>query len=337
MSDIPSTNEAFSTSLALPRYRHIGALWRRVCAFLVDGIVVGLAATFVASPFFEPLSRVGPWGPLLGFIMALPYYAILNSKIGDGQTLGKRLLDLQVIGADGNPISFGKSVLRYAVFAVPYYLGDVRFPATRTPWLVATLFPFIATCFTCATVYLIFFNRRTRQGVHDLSAGSYVCDADILDPVYAQPIWRIHWVILAGLMILVSTGGTILGNKIEQWGRFPNLLEDLRLIERWDGVQSASIEGVNWSKWGNGEKKKILVVNIFWAGETANAERFASEVAKQILHHDSTAAHHDLLRVVLQRGYDLGIARAHKSQSFEHTPDEWNQLFFGSAAQERSK
>ena len=92
-----------STVASIPAERRIGSLWRRFVAFLIDGIVVGIVGTVVALPFFDPLSRLGAWGRLLGFCLALPYYGILNSRIGNGQTLGKRWLSLQVVDARPGP------------------------------------------------------------------------------------------------------------------------------------------------------------------------------------------------------------------------------------------
>jgi hypothetical protein len=82
------------------------------------------------------------------------------------------------------------------------------------------------------------------------------------------------------------------------------LLEDVRLIEGLRGVQVAGAQGLNWSNWGNGEKKKILVINVYWTGKSADEESFADQVAKLILEHDLKVKEYDLLRVTIIRGYD---------------------------------
>jgi|SRR5579863_2355469 len=119
--------------------RAIAAPWRRVAAFGVDAVILFAAATLVALPFFEAFSRLGSWGPVVGFCLVLPYFAILDSGIGNGQTPGKRLMHVQVIDKNGATISPGKSVVRYTVFAVPYFLNELLLPLTRTPWAVSVL------------------------------------------------------------------------------------------------------------------------------------------------------------------------------------------------------
>jgi len=115
--------------------------------------------------------------PLIGFFLALPYFGILNSRAGNGQTIGKRLLSLQVVDCNGDTLSFSDSLLRYFVLAIPFYLGNVAFPVTRTPWIASALFTMVTFGGGAATAYLIAFNRRTRQGLHDLAVDSFVADA----------------------------------------------------------------------------------------------------------------------------------------------------------------
>jgi hypothetical protein len=155
-------------------------------------------------------------------------------------------------------------------------------PTTRTPRLVSFLVSLVIFGVGGATIYLVLFNRRTRQGIHDLAVGSYVANAGKVGPLKVQPIWKMHWVILGSLLLLGSLGTEILGNKLSKWGPFPQMLEDVQLIEGMEGVQSAGVQDLRY--WGAETKKKILVINLYWTGKSANEEAFADQVAKLILH-----------------------------------------------------
>jgi len=243
-------------------------------------------------------------------------------------------MHLQVIDKNGTTISFGKSVVRYAVFAVPYYVNEILLPTSRTPWVVSALLSLLIFGVGGTTLYLMLFNRHTRQGIHDLAIGSYVADADKSGPLQIEPIWKIHWVILGSLLLVLSLGTEILGKKLAKSGSFPQLVEDVRLIERTEGVQVAGVQDLNWSNWGSGEKKTILVINVYWTGKSADEQAFADQVAKLIIEHDSKVKEHDLLRVIMIRGYDLGIAHAQVSHPYERTPAEWNARLFGTSPAE---
>jgi len=324
----PIASDPLSVDKTLPPDRTIGALWRRLVAFAVDGIVVGSVGITITLPFFETFSRLGWWGPLVGFCLALPYFAILNSGIGNGQTLGKRWMHLRVIDKTGNTISFWKSVIRYSVFAVPYFLNEMTLPATRTPWAVSALVAVVVAAVGGATLYLVLFNRHTRQGIHDLAVGSYVADADKDGSLKIEPIWGGHWAILGLLLIALFLGTGVLGDKLAQWGSFPQLLEDVRLVEGMEGVQAAGVQDLNTASSGSGEEKKILVINVHWAGKSAEKQVFADQVAKLIIEHDPTVKNHDQLKITVIRGYSLGIARYQVSYYYQHTPAEWNARLF---------
>ncbi len=333
----PIASDPLSAEKALPPDRTVGALWRRVVAFAIDGIVVGLVGIAITLPFFETFSRLGSWGPLVGFCLALPYFAVLNSCIGNGQTLGKRLTHLRVIDKTGNTISFWRSVVRYSVFAVPYFLNEMTLPTTRTPWVVSTLVAVVVAGVGGATLYLVLFNRHTRQGIHDLLIGSYVADAGKDGFLKMEPIWGGHWAILGFLLIALFLGTGVLGDKLAQWGPFPQLLEDVRLVEGMEGVQAAGVEDLNTSNSGSGEKKKILVINVHWAGKSAERQAFADQVAKLIIEHDPTVNEHDQLKITVIRGYSLGIAHAQVSYYYQHTPAEWNARLLGAGEPPASK
>lgn len=314
--------------------RSIGSFWRRVFAFFLDGLVVGIAVSLIALPLFNPLSRLGAWGRLIGFALALPYFAVLNSNIGHGQTLGKRWMRLQVVDEGGIPISFRSSVLRYVVLWAPFFLNQILLPTSRIPWIVMFLLVIAIFGLGGATLYLVIFNRRTRQGVHDLAAGSYVVSADSAGPVKVLPTWIGHWLILGVSCLIFFVAGFIFQKRISRFGPFPELLDDLRLIESLKDVQAANIQDLTSSSWKTAEKKKILVVNVFWSGRPGDESVFASRVAKAIFQQDLRAQQHDIVRIVIVRGYDLGIAHAQVTRGYEHSPTEWSNVLVGNSSPE---
>ena len=109
---------------------------------------------------------------------------------------------------------------------------------------VFTLISITVSVVMGATMYLIVFNRPRRQGVHDLAVGSFVADADMIGPLKLEPTWKMHWVILAVLAILLFASGKLVENRLEKWGPMPQLLADVRLVEGMDGVQRARGSGL---------------------------------------------------------------------------------------------
>ena len=121
----------------------------------------------------------------------------MDSKIGNGQTLGEKLLKLRVTDAQTDPISAGRAVVRSAVFLVPYLLIGLTVPVTRTPWIVSCILSAITVGIGGTTLYILISCRETRQGLHDLATGCYVVSADSEGPVELRPVSHAHWAIVA--------------------------------------------------------------------------------------------------------------------------------------------
>ena len=101
------------------------------------------------------------------------------------------------------------------------------------------------------------------------------------------------------------------------------MLDDVRLVEGVNGVQRAGAQGLR-SGFGGTEMKATLVISVFWSGSSGEEEAFADRIGKMVLQKDPTARVHDAIRVVVVRGYNIGIAHARVTHAFEHTPAEWS-------------
>jgi uncharacterized RDD family membrane protein YckC len=311
--------------------RHVASFWRRFFAFLLDGIIINVLGSIIGLFFFDSLSRLGPWGRFVGFLVVLPYFAFFESRLGDGQSIGKRLLGLRVVNSHGTTISLEESLLRYFVFAIPIFLNSLALPISRTPWFVFPLLAILVFGVGGATLYLLIFNRNTRQGLHDLAAGTYVVEARQTGPVEANGIWKFHWIILGSLALVLTPAAAILGKKFTESGVFPQLLQDVRLIEIMDGAQRAGAQDAHRINVGSSDRERTLVITIFVTPDSPDGQAFADQIAKTILENDRTSEQYARLNIVIMHGYDLGFASGWRSNSFSLTPAEWNQRIAGTS------
>ena len=185
-----------------PPPRAIAGFWRRLLAMLVDSMILGIAGLVIAYPFRDQLVHWGPWGRLLGFVVALGYFGCLNSKLAGGQTPGKRLLKVKVVDAAGAPLSLGRSLVRFLPLGAAWFLNGLPLPssAAEIP-VVGYLLSIAVFGVGLSIVYLYVFNRRTRQSLHDLLVGSYVVKADANSEVRAQRPWAAHYAVCATLLV----------------------------------------------------------------------------------------------------------------------------------------
>ncbi|MGC2297751.1 MAG: hypothetical protein WA476_03040, partial [Acidobacteriaceae bacterium] len=167
---------------------------------------------------------------------------------------------------------------------------------------------------------------HTHQGLQDLAAGTYVIDVGSVGPVTTRPIWKMHWVIggilLANLCIgAVAFSGQLLG------GPFPQLLRDVKAVEQIPGVQRASAR--SWITLSHREIKPDLIIQAFWTENSEDEDSVANQVAGSILESDPAAGQYGNIRIVITRGYDLGITHSWQSQTITQTPAAWRELLYG--------
>ena len=73
----------------------ISGFWRRIGAFVIDSILLGLLGLLLGLFLEDFFVEIGGWGRFIGFVIAILYFGEMNSKVADGQTIGKKALKNQ--------------------------------------------------------------------------------------------------------------------------------------------------------------------------------------------------------------------------------------------------
>ncbi len=115
--------------------------WRRLVAVIVDAIILG-----VVQGILVLATGLAPAGIYLVNVTGIAYY--IGFWAWRGQTPGKMALGVKIVRADGSPIGFGRSILRYIGYIASAIILGIGF-------------------------LMIAFDRR-KQGLHDKIAGTYV-------------------------------------------------------------------------------------------------------------------------------------------------------------------
>lgn len=84
---------------------------------------------------------------------------------------------------------------------MPYFLNGAH---VSQQWMMSwfgIVFSVLVFGFGASIIYLFLFNRRTRQSLHDLIAGSFVLKSDAPEGPVTVKIWRGHYVVVAILLM----------------------------------------------------------------------------------------------------------------------------------------
>lgn len=310
----------------LAAVRTISGFWKRLLAFILDSLLLGLAGFVLGLFLFDFFAKLGGWGRLFGFCVTLLYFGLLNSSIGRGQTIGKRIMKIEVVDKDGNHISPARSFLRYTVLGAPFFLNNALIPPSIVVSPIGYIIGIIVFGFSGAIIYLYIFNRRTRQSLHDLAAGTFV--ANTLPKGQMQPgsVWRGHSVVV-GVCFLAALAFCLISRSLSQKGVFPELLDVQGSIQSSGKVHGATVlVGKGW-RITDGTRRETTFIrsNAFLKTRPDDYETAAREIGSIILRQYPDVMNKGMLIVTVTYGYDIGIARAWRGYSIWESPQQWRE------------
>jgi uncharacterized RDD family membrane protein YckC len=292
---------------------------RRLGAFAIDVLVIGLVGVIAGYFLFDQFVRLGGWGRVLGFALALVYFGFLNSSIRNGQTVGKRALGIKVVDANGATLPLGKSMLRFLPLGIPWILNNAAFPQE---WLLSPMMYVLSLAIFglgLALVYLFFFNRPTRQSVDDLLVDSFVVNSGAAGPVSASPLRRVHVIVVAALFV-VSAALPLFAKRLIAQEPFAGLMDSLNAVYTEPLVTHTTVSK-GWSSSG-GVKTTYLQVMANIRERRTDDQELAKSLASKVLAADPSARTLDVIQVVLVYGYDIGIASGSLSYTHNFSPDK---------------
>ncbi|MCC7450943.1 MAG: RDD family protein [Anaerolineae bacterium] len=131
--------------------QELAGIGQRFIALVIDGIILGVIGAIVGAVIpgttIQGANGVSTTGPIVSFIIGLFYYWYFLTQ-RNGQTPGKKIMNVRVVREDGAPLTFVHVLVRY----IGYTINSLVF---MLGWIWA------------------FFDSK-KQGWHDKLAGTIV-------------------------------------------------------------------------------------------------------------------------------------------------------------------
>ena len=301
----------------------ITGFWRRIGAFVIDSIVLGIVGYVLGLFFSTWFVEIGVWGRLIGFTIALLYFGTLNSNIFNGQTLGKKLLKIKVVNSDNETIGILKSFARYSIIGIPFFLNGAKFSdeVLFSPFMYLLSFLIFGGMF--GIIYLYVFNRNTRQSLHDVILGTYVVNIDTSNEDI-QPMWKPHLVVV-GILFIISGLIPVYTSNLAQEGSFQELLTAKTQVLKNNSIANIGIMYGSTSTYSStsGTKETTYIQGqVFLKKNELLNEILALETAKIIAQSYTETMQKDIVYIIFIYGYDIGIAAQWNFQSYQFKPSE---------------
>lgn len=305
---------------------NIAKFWTRVWALLIDSIILGVIGYLLGLTAQDFLVSIGNYGLLFGLFITVAYQTICNSKIGNGQTLGKRAMNLQVVDVNGDTIDIRKSFLRALILCVPYFTTNLTIPGFTDFSIVNIIKTIILASIEIGVVVIYIFNKQTRQSLHDLVVGTYVATNDRNEkPVILPSMTKTPFYFFGGLVTLLIGGAVF----IATWKapEIKNVLSIYSKVSNIDGVLNASV--FEKTSYVNNSKTTAYEANL-WVqnlpeGDLEN-DKAVRAVVQIILDNANSIDRFDVISISMTREFNIGIASQKLTKTISLTPSKWREI-----------
>lgn len=303
----------------------ISGFWRRIGAFFIDSVFLGIIGFLLGLVFKEQFVEIGGWGRLLGFAIALTYFGVMNSKITRGQTIGKKVLKIRVVNNNNQPIDILRSFIRYSILGTPFFLSGTHFTNEMMPslWIYPLSFVIFGGIFSI--IYLYIFNRVTRQSLHDLAVGTFVVNSNNDNQEVGEAIWRPHLLIVSGFFLIATIVPTFT-STLTQDEPFKGLLETQAALTKYPSVNYATVfDGTTtYSSIKKGTSTTTHINSqIFLKENSIDDVGLARNLAEIIVTNYPESLSKNTIQIELTYGYDIGIASFWNKHTHNFDPSEF--------------
>ena len=308
----------------------ISKFWPRIGAFLIDFIILGIFGFILGIIFEDFFVSLGQQGLLFGLLITLIYFSIGNSKISNGQTIGKKIVNIKTIDSNGNAISVQKSLARAIVLFTPYFLINYPIPGVDEITAINAFKETILISALIGIIVLFVANKSTRQSLHDLLLGTLVVNIkENEDPAEILPNSKIGIYLFTGLTVLLI--GYTTYNTMSRDSVVRNSKDVIERLDEIDGVLGVQATRNTTTFYGDEKSVTESYTLILHVKDIPNFADFEhSNIVKKAIQHlfeiKPELKELDIINIKLYRGFNIGIAKKHYSISSGKSPEEWTEM-----------
>ncbi|HNY29035.1 MAG TPA: RDD family protein [Candidatus Sumerlaeota bacterium] len=235
----PPRLEAESNSIEVRQpAQSLPGFWARAGAFALDAGLLTLFDYLLARQAYAWLYPMRWGAQVLAFLLVYVYFWIGSSRLMNGQTVGKHILELRTVGLDGQPLGWGAAARRaVGVFLIvgAYAVGlgwstgrdFVHFSEYgKGTFLVTVGFGMVTMAYALANAVFCALHPHKRS-LHDLASGALVVRAGEVERGVAFVAEREEWhatrvkLAIYPAVTLALLVGFLLGSQA--WEAWPKL------------------------------------------------------------------------------------------------------------------
>ncbi len=305
--------------------------WLRLLTDILDAIILGVIGFIISIPFRNILYGVGENGAWIGLLITFFYTGILQSYIGKGQSIAKKIFKIEVLSINGKFLSLQKSFLRYTVIALIFYNGWISTSITSMiPFLNNSIFSSVFSVimiflYVGGIVLLIF--HPLKRGIHDIIAGSIVIKKGCYDSIKLKAMNSIKKAkkayIVSGIFaiaLIILSFSFYLFPKNQSLNEVAGLYN---IISTQSNLTSVSVNH-NTFKSSDNTTKSINIIGFMKKIKFDNndiKEKEKKDVIQLVLENYNNLSQCDKITLTIRTGFNIGIASSYSREISSYNND----------------
>jgi uncharacterized RDD family membrane protein YckC len=295
---------------------------RRFAAFAVDMILIstiGYLSSFLFENFYM---KLGNYGKIIGAAAVLIYFGFFDSKIGKGQSIGKKLLKIKVVNKNSECISVLNGFIRSLwLFTVTLFNGFSLNNSKFIPIII--IIGTILFSIIFGEMYFFIFNKKTIQSLHDLYSNTFVVSTASEGEIEYKNSRKVLCcstiipLLILTLTICVSarTKNTFLGEYL----RIIDLIqEDLPVHQTTISKNFSTVKNTSGTT-----RQNYVLLNTYKDNKSDDDKELAVRIAQKAFDNNFAINDDEILSIVISSGFNIGIASKNRNQRFNGTPAQW--------------
>lgn len=297
--------------------------WKRAVALAIDALIVGAVLIIASSVLRNVFLRLGENLWYIGFILFGIYLVLLNSSVGKGQTLGKKMLGIRVVQSGGKMPTLSQSLWRYILMGLIMFSGGIGqsiVSLTRSEYAIIPFRLLVLMLFLGIVGLLAF--TKSKRGLHDYLTGTAVVQNSNPNELSVGVLESMRVGFAQHKIVIFSLGATglvlaLMGIFLSLWFLNSSIGSDLlTLKESLDQSGLISNVGVRavWSYSGSNDQassaKNLVIEGYISFDQFSDAAKLSSieqQIKERVFSTYPQINTYDNLNVVLRNGYNIGI------------------------------
>ena len=289
--------------------------WQRPFALIIDLVLLSLTCQVVAMFMPNFLAQHIVLAHLIGILVGVVYFAVMDSGVTQGMTVGKMLMRIRTVNARGEYLPIWQAGVRSVPVLLPVILYGAPFPRDLILSWGGPLISMMLYGLLVNQVLMYWFEKKQRRMLHDRWCNTVVIREDDHAPQFEEMSNYLRAVMI-GVVVVSLTLPFLLPmlfveKRLDRFDRLYNSLD-----QRPDILTLQIRQGIV----GRDSTDYVLDIRLKVSEKPEDMPAFIDELGTLIKRDYPEVAKLAGVHLGIKYGFDMGLTATYSSESTRFVP-----------------